>query len=76
MHTTSNPLIFNAFALSLSKGERIKKHREIKPFMLRQAQHERLDVTCVHRLGVKTEGKFAITTSTLPSWIPISEPHK
>jgi hypothetical protein len=53
MRTSSHSLIFNPFALSLSKGERIKNHRHIKPFMLRQAQHERLDMTCVHRLGLE-----------------------
>jgi hypothetical protein len=56
MHTSSNSLIFNPFALSLSKGERIKKLRQIKPFMLRQAQHERLDLICVHALAGKGKG--------------------
>jgi hypothetical protein len=59
MHTSSNLLIFNPFVLSLSKDERIKNPSQIKPFMLRQgspersrrAQHERLDLTCVHTVA-------------------------
>jgi len=32
------------FALSLSKGEWKNSSQDVKPFMLRQAQHERLNV--------------------------------
>jgi hypothetical protein len=43
MRALSNILIFYPFALSLSKGERIKNTLHIQPFILRQAQEERLD---------------------------------
>ena len=35
------------FALSLSKGEWKNSSQDVKPFMLRQAQHERLNVIAV-----------------------------
>ncbi|MFA7239017.1 MAG: hypothetical protein WC091_02820 [Sulfuricellaceae bacterium] len=55
MRTSSNPLIFNPFVLSLSKDGRIKNPSQIKPFMLRQAQHERLDLTCAHMVAARGE---------------------
>ena len=37
------------FALSLSKGEWKNPKSQVKPFMLRQAQHERLNLMAVTR---------------------------
>jgi hypothetical protein len=59
MRQLSSALIFNPFALSLSKpvlsciegGEWIKNRDNTKPFILRQAQDERFCVVRVHRSG-------------------------
>jgi hypothetical protein len=40
-------VIIKPFALSLSKGEWENSKPEVKPFMLRQAQHERLNLIAV-----------------------------
>jgi hypothetical protein len=39
------------FALSLSKGEWKNPMSQVKPFMLRQAQHERLNLMVVSRMA-------------------------
>ena len=42
------------FALSLSKGEWKNSSPEVKPFMLRQAQHERLNLMALtQRVGTR-----------------------
>jgi hypothetical protein len=46
--TTIKLMIF-PFALSLSKGEWKNPKPDVKPFMLRQAQHERLNLMAVTR---------------------------
>jgi hypothetical protein len=46
MNTAIQLKIF-PFALSLSKGEWKNSSQDVKPFMLRQAQHERLNVIAV-----------------------------
>ena len=56
MHTFYNSLIFQSDCTEPVECGRIKKHSKITSLLLRQVQHERLEMTCVHRLAIEGEG--------------------